>query len=59
MLEEGALPSQVDQVLEDFGMPLGPLKVNDLSGKTLFFITVAKILKLVTYSAHIENVCRA
>jgi len=32
MIEEGALPQQVDQVLEDFGMPLGPLKVGDLSG---------------------------
>ena len=33
MLEEGALPQDVDRVLEDFGMPLGPLKVSDLSGK--------------------------
>lgn len=33
MLEEGALPWEVDQVLEDFGMPMGPFKVGDLSGK--------------------------
>ena len=33
MLEEGALPQDVDRVLEDFGMPMGPLKVSDLSGK--------------------------
>lgn len=32
LVEEGAFPQQVDQVLEDFGMPLGPLKVSDLSG---------------------------
>nr|KAG5689388.1 hypothetical protein BaRGS_017672 [Batillaria attramentaria] len=32
MLEEGALPQTVDQVLEDFGMVMGPLKVTDLSG---------------------------
>ncbi|XP_076436045.1 peroxisomal bifunctional enzyme-like [Babylonia areolata] len=32
LLEEGALPQDVDRVLEDFGMPLGPLKVSDLSG---------------------------
>lgn len=31
-VEEGALPHEVDQVMEDFGIPLGPLKVADLSG---------------------------
>lgn len=32
MLEEGALPDEVDRVLEDFGMPMGPFKVSDLAG---------------------------
>lgn len=32
MLEEGPLPQDVDRVMEDFGMPIGPLKVTDLSG---------------------------
>ncbi|KAL8584021.1 hypothetical protein ACOMHN_048628 [Nucella lapillus] len=32
LVEEGALPQDVDRVLEDFGMPMGPLKVTDLSG---------------------------
>jgi len=32
MLEEGARPAQVDQVMVEFGYPLGPFAVNDLSG---------------------------
>jgi 3-hydroxyacyl-CoA dehydrogenase len=32
MLEEGALPEQVDKVMVDFGYPLGPFAVSDLSG---------------------------
>ncbi len=33
LVEEGALPEKVDQVIEDFGIPIGPFKVGDLSGK--------------------------
>ncbi len=32
MLEEGALPEEVDTALEDFGFAMGPFKVADLSG---------------------------
>ncbi|MDA0784850.1 MAG: 3-hydroxyacyl-CoA dehydrogenase NAD-binding domain-containing protein [Proteobacteria bacterium] len=32
LVEEGASPDQVDKVLTDLGMPLGPLAVSDLSG---------------------------
>jgi len=32
MLEEGALPEQVDKVMVAFGYPMGPFAVNDLSG---------------------------
>jgi 3-hydroxyacyl-CoA dehydrogenase len=32
MLEEGALPWQIDAALMDFGFPLGPFAVNDLGG---------------------------
>lgn len=32
LVEEGAVPAQVDKVLRDFGMPLGPLAVGDMSG---------------------------
>ncbi len=32
MLEEGALPEQVDRVMIDFGYPMGPFAVGDLAG---------------------------
>jgi 3-hydroxyacyl-CoA dehydrogenase len=32
LIEEGATPAQVDKVLTDLGMPLGPLAVSDMSG---------------------------
>jgi len=32
MLEEGAMPQQVDNALRNFGYPMGPLQVSDLSG---------------------------
>ena len=32
LLEEGALPQQVDRALTDFGFPMGPFAVGDMSG---------------------------
>jgi 3-hydroxyacyl-CoA dehydrogenase len=32
LLEEGALPEQVDRVMYDFGFPMGPFAVGDLAG---------------------------
>jgi 3-hydroxyacyl-CoA dehydrogenase len=32
LIEEGALPQQVDQVLYDFGLPMGPFAMGDLAG---------------------------
>lgn len=32
MLEEGALPRQIDKALEDFGFAMGPFQVADMSG---------------------------
>ena len=32
LIEEGALPQQVDQVLYDFGLPIGPFAMGDLAG---------------------------
>lgn len=32
MLEEGALPQQIDKALEDFGFAMGPFAVADMSG---------------------------
>lgn len=34
LVEEGASPQEVDRVNEDFGMPMGPFKVRDLSGNS-------------------------
>ena len=35
LLNEGALPEQVDRVNTDFGMPMGPFQMADLSGTDL------------------------
>ncbi|MBI1396712.1 MAG: 3-hydroxyacyl-CoA dehydrogenase [Betaproteobacteria bacterium] len=32
LLEEGALPQQVDRVMEEFGFAMGPFRVSDLAG---------------------------
>ena len=32
LLEEGALPRQVDKVMYDFGLPMGPFAMGDLAG---------------------------
>ena len=32
LLEEGALPDQVDRALQDFGMAMGPFRTSDLAG---------------------------
>jgi 3-hydroxyacyl-CoA dehydrogenase len=32
LLEEGALPYQVDKVVYDFGLPMGPFQMGDLAG---------------------------
>jgi len=39
MLEEGALPAQIDRVLVEFGFPLGPFAVNDLGGLDVVLAT--------------------
>ncbi|PYQ46007.1 MAG: 3-hydroxyacyl-CoA dehydrogenase [Acidobacteria bacterium] len=35
LLEEGALPAQVDRALESFGMAMGPFRMNDLAGNDI------------------------
>jgi 3-hydroxyacyl-CoA dehydrogenase len=39
LLEEGALPQQVDKVMVDFGYPMGPFAVSDLSGLDVSYDT--------------------
>jgi 3-hydroxyacyl-CoA dehydrogenase len=35
LLEEGALPAQVDRALETFGMAMGPFRMSDLAGNDI------------------------
>ena len=37
LLEDGALPQQVDQAFVEFGFPMGPFAVSDLSGLDIFW----------------------
>ncbi|RYJ00971.1 MAG: fatty-acid oxidation protein subunit alpha, partial [Acetobacteraceae bacterium] len=39
MVEEGALPEQIDKVMVDFGYPMGPFAVNDMSGLDVSYLT--------------------
>src|SRR5712692_2077528 len=39
LVEEGALPEQVDKVMVDFGYPIGPFAVADLSGLDIGYDT--------------------
>jgi 3-hydroxyacyl-CoA dehydrogenase len=38
MVEEGALPWQVDKIIYDFGFPMGPFAMNDLAGVDVRFL---------------------
>jgi 3-hydroxyacyl-CoA dehydrogenase len=37
LLEEGATPSQVDKAVRNFGFPMGPFAMSDLSGIDVFY----------------------
>jgi 3-hydroxyacyl-CoA dehydrogenase len=39
MMEDGASPYQIDKALRDFGYPMGPLQVSDLSGGDIGWAT--------------------
>ncbi len=39
MVEEGASPDQIDRVMVEFGYPMGPFAVNDLSGLDVSYQT--------------------
>jgi len=38
MVEEGALPWQIDKIIYDFGFPMGPFSMNDLAGVDVRFL---------------------
>lgn len=54
MLVEGASPQQIDRVLEDFGFPMGPFRVSDLSG-----LDIGWSLENSTGSTIRERLCEA
>jgi len=39
MIEQGALPEQIDKVMVDFGYPVGPFAVSDMSGLDVSYDT--------------------
>ncbi|XP_005101104.1 peroxisomal bifunctional enzyme [Aplysia californica] len=55
MLEEGALPQDIDQVLEDFGMPMGPFKVGDLAGLDIGWNIRQEVAKKLGVSLTLET----
>jgi 3-hydroxyacyl-CoA dehydrogenase len=38
MVEEGALPWEIDKIIYDFGFPMGPFAMNDLAGVDVRFL---------------------
>ena len=36
MVEEGPMPEEVDEVLRNFGFPMGSMERSDLSGNTIY-----------------------
>jgi 3-hydroxyacyl-CoA dehydrogenase len=50
LLDEGALPSQVDRALEEFGMAMGPLRMSDLAGGD-----VSWLIRKRRYAEHPER----
>lgn len=52
-MEEGATPYEVDQVMEQFGFPMGPFKVSDLSGEETVYIQANCCFILIQKSVYI------
>ena len=40
LVEDGALPHEVDQALEEFGMAMGSFRVRDISGGKILVTTL-------------------
>ena len=63
MLEEGALPQEIDSALEDFGLAMGPFKVSDLSGLDIAWATRKRQAPMrdprKRYVAILDRLCEA
>lgn len=63
MLEEGALPAEVDTALTDFGLAMGPFAVTDLSGLDIAWRTRQRLAATrdpkARYSDILDKLCEA
>ena len=60
LLEEGALPAQVDRALERFGMAMGPFRMSDLAGNDVgWYIRKRRYIEKpnVIYSKIADRLC--
>jgi 3-hydroxyacyl-CoA dehydrogenase len=60
LLEEGALPEQVDQAIEEFGFAMGPFRMSDLAGNDIgWYIRKRRYVEKpqVTYSKTADLLC--
>ncbi|WP_426161564.1 3-hydroxyacyl-CoA dehydrogenase NAD-binding domain-containing protein [Pseudoduganella sp. R-34] len=60
LLEEGALPEQVDKAIEKFGFPMGPFRMSDLAGNDIgWYIRKRRYIEKpeVVYSRTADLLC--
>ncbi len=60
LLEEGALPEQVDKAIEKFGFPMGPFRMSDLAGNDIgWYIRKRRYIEKpeVVYSKTADLLC--
>lgn len=63
LLEEGATPNQIDHALTDFGMAMGPLRMADLAGLDINWVTRKRLAPTrrpdLRYSKVADRICEA
>jgi 3-hydroxyacyl-CoA dehydrogenase len=60
LLDEGALPQQVDRAIEAFGFAMGPFRMNDLAGNDITWAIRKRIAAErpgATYSKTADSIC--
>lgn len=55
LVEEGASPIEVDSVMENLGLPMGPFKVSDLSGIDVGYKIQAEIAKALGVKLTVDS----
>jgi 3-hydroxyacyl-CoA dehydrogenase len=63
LLEEGATPNQIDHALTEFGMAMGPLRMADLAGLDINWVTRKRLAPTrrpdLRYSKVADRICEA